>query len=201
MGPQPVASAGPWGYLRRLRSFASGVWGFWIRDAKTVRMVRFVRSTFFEVRPRPGRAAGVPGTKPLSPRRRLTFAPRLAWFPLRLSISAPFCPPLRSAAPSSPCGLLSHQDEYSRTPLHWAVNAIGKAELIPILLAAGADVNAKASACASLPRCPPSGWRPANAALRRASGGSGSTVAINRGASSWVPRRWRGQIRGAISVD
>ena len=95
---------------------------------------------------------------------------------------------------------LSRQGWKGSTPLHVAV-MYGKAELIPILLAAGADVNAKASACASLPRCPPSGWRPANAALRSASGGSGSTVAINRGASSRVPSRWRAQVRGAISVD
>ena len=164
-------------------------WVFSIRDATTVRMVRFVRSAIFEVRPRPERGCWVAGTKPSSPRRRLTFAPRLGWFPLRLSISAPFCPPLRSAAPSLPCGLLSRQTKKGETPLYKAVKN-GKAELIPILLEAGADVNAKASACASLPRCPPSGWRPANAALRRASGGSGSTVAINRGASSWVPSRW-----------
>ena len=143
-----MASAGLWGYLRRLRSFGSGVWVFWIRDATTVRMVRFVRSAIFGVRPRPGRGCWVPGTKPSSPRRRLTFAPRLAWFPLRLSISAPFCPPLRSAAPSSPCCLLSHQTKKGNTPLHYAAWK-GKAELIPILLAAGADVNAKASACAS----------------------------------------------------
>ena len=56
-----MASAGPWGYLRRLRSFGSGVWVFWIRDATTVRMVRFVRSAIFGVRPRPG--AGLLGSR------------------------------------------------------------------------------------------------------------------------------------------
>ena len=163
-------------------------------------MVRFVRSAIFEVRPRAGR--GCWGTRD---KTTLTAATAHVRFPSRL-VSAPIVN-LRPVLPAASlcCALvallpLSRQNVEGQTPLHIAVY-YGKAELIPILLAAGADVNAKASACASLPRCPPSGWRPANTALRRASAGSGRTVAINRGASSWVPRRWRAQVRGAISVD
>ena len=76
-----MASAGPWGYLRRLRSFGGGVWFFSIRDAKTVRMMRFVRSTIFEVRPRPGR--GCWGTRDKTTLAAATahvrFASRLVW--------------------------------------------------------------------------------------------------------------------------
>ena len=155
---------------------------------------------FLESDPGRGGAAGVPRTKPSSPRRRLTFTPRLAWFPLRLSPSAPSCPPLRSAA------LLALLPAFAPGSVEGR-HAIARRRRVR---QGGAHSHSARSRrrcerggqCVRQPPCcPPSRWRPANTALRRASGGSGSTVAIKRGASSWVPRRWRAQVRGAISVD
>ena len=182
-----MASAGPWGYLRRLRSFGGGVWVFWIRDATTVRMVRFVRSTIFEVRPRPGRgcwgtrakttlAAATAHVRSVS---RLVSAPIVSLRPVLPAAS--LCRALLSLLPAFAPGSVEGRHAIARR------RRVRQGGAHSHSARSRRRCEREGQCVRQPPRCPPSGWRPANAARRRASGGSGSTVAINRGASSWVP--------------